>query len=495
MTIAVAMWALTHVAGISTTFMVGKVLFNKFQYLGIVSAPVLWLLFAITYTGRRRWLDVPRVLVMFIVPVLTLVLTFTNELHGLIWQELHLTTDAGLVGLDEVHGEWFLYHALYSYAAVFFATALFVWTLSQSPHARLQLVAASAAPVVVGLANLTFLSPGQVSQWLDFTPLAFALACVIFAWGLFRTGLLDLLPVARSEIIENIADAILVIDREGRISDINPAGRALLGGAGSQTLGRKLTDVLRVDGIEELLRDGVGGARDVELPGLGVRQTFDVNVSMIRHPAGGFAGRVLVFHDTTERRIAEQKLQHASASLLMANEELERLANTDSLTALANRRSFMMSLAAEVRRWERHGSPVSLLILDLDRFKPVNDEHGHQFGDRVLVSAANALRVVKRDVDIAGRLGGEEFGILLPDTPVEGAVVLAERMRERIADRLHETPDGSFIRVTTSIGIASLGVHCFGESDLLRLADSALYRAKREGRDRVRVAAALGPGE
>jgi len=167
--------------------------------------------------------------------------------------------------------------------------------------------------------------------------------------------------------------------------------------------------------------------------------------------------------------------------------DLERLARTDPLTGLANRRHFMEMLEREADRCQRYLRPVSIVLLDLDHFKAVNDTHGHAAGDDVLREAARVLRSVCRDVDLAARLGGEELALLLPETESAGARAAAERVREQFGAVQHRSPAGRSFTVTASLGVATAASSCDGEA-LLQTADDALYRAKSEGRDRVVVA-------
>jgi len=191
----------------------------------------------------------------------------------------------------------------------------------------------------------------------------------------------------------------------------------------------------------------------------------------------------------TERERMNADLRETTEALTRANRELDRLARTDALTELANRRQFMEVLARELDRAVRYGRPLALVLLDLDRFKVVNDTHGHAAGDRVLKAAARALRSVCRDVDLAARIGGEELALLLPETGVAGASSLAERLRQTLEATQHELPTGGTFQVTASMGIASAGENARTAADLMDRADQALYRAKEEGRNRVVVAA------
>ena len=180
-----------------------------------------------------------------------------------------------------------------------------------------------------------------------------------------------------------------------------------------------------------------------------------------------------------EKQRAEERIRHL-------NRELARLAMSDELTGLANRRSFFSRGEEELRMARRYPAPLSLLMLDIDRFKNVNDQHGHHVGDRVLQMVASTMRSLIREVDKLGRLGGEEFAILLPRTPPGEAVTLAERLRRAVAAQVLET-DGLCLSVTISIGVAALRGETLTLDDLLREADTALYRAKNLGRDRVEL--------
>lgn len=165
--------------------------------------------------------------------------------------------------------------------------------------------------------------------------------------------------------------------------------------------------------------------------------------------------------------------------------DLEREAWTDALTGCHNRRWLDARLPRLVERHRRAGSPLCVLALDIDFFKRVNDTYGHPVGDAVLASIGRAILTGLRPTDLGARYGGEEFVIVLPDTPLEGAVVAAERLRARFANAPVRLADGRPLpAVTASIGVAELGIDDDSSSFLAR-ADSALYRAKANGRDRV----------
>jgi diguanylate cyclase (GGDEF)-like protein len=173
------------------------------------------------------------------------------------------------------------------------------------------------------------------------------------------------------------------------------------------------------------------------------------------------------------------------------HETIQEQAITDELTGLFNVRQFHSRLENEIDRAERFGTPLSLVMLDIDRFKSVNDTYGHQQGDRVLVEVARVLRRLSRDVDLPARYGGEEMAVVLPQTDLHGAELGAERMRAAIEGmQIQRLDGGGLLPITASFGVASFPGHASDKTALIAAADAALYRAKRGGRNRVERAEA-----
>jgi diguanylate cyclase (GGDEF)-like protein len=174
--------------------------------------------------------------------------------------------------------------------------------------------------------------------------------------------------------------------------------------------------------------------------------------------------------------------------LRKANLILERLASSDSLTELANRRCFFERVADEIARANRYGHPLALQMLDIDRFKRINDRFGHAAGDAVLKSVAGILRTNLRQNDLAARIGGEEFVILLPVTTINDAAEHAERIRRAVETSTVAIGD-SLLSVTVSIGVSGLDGDELSEDPMLTRADRALYQAKKNGRNQVQTEA------
>jgi diguanylate cyclase (GGDEF)-like protein len=168
----------------------------------------------------------------------------------------------------------------------------------------------------------------------------------------------------------------------------------------------------------------------------------------------------------------------------------EALSVTDDLTQLYNSRFLNQVLRRESKRASRSGRPLSLLFLDLDGFKDVNDHHGHQAGSTALVEAAAVIRGCARETDMVARFGGDEFAIILPDTGSEGAAAVGDRVRERVAEHLFLAGSGLNVRLTTSVGVATLPDVAASAEELVRAADMAMYQVKKSGKNAVFIAQA-----
>ncbi|MCQ4320600.1 sensor domain-containing diguanylate cyclase [Stutzerimonas stutzeri] len=185
----------------------------------------------------------------------------------------------------------------------------------------------------------------------------------------------------------------------------------------------------------------------------------------------------LIIYDVTDVATNRRQLQ-------AANQELQRLSSTDRLTGLFNRGHWEEMLRQDYARHRRYERNAALVMFDIDHFKKINDSYGHQAGDAVIQQTAELVRRCTRDADIAGRYGGEEFVVLLPDTDSRGALTFAERLRQSI--EAHEVVhEGRSIRFTVSLGIADLSEPTRGYAQLIERADNALYSSKASGRNQV----------
>jgi diguanylate cyclase (GGDEF)-like protein len=224
---------------------------------------------------------------------------------------------------------------------------------------------------------------------------------------------------------------------------------------------------------------------------LSVKSDLDSKVAGLRIGADDFLAKPFAEAEILARCAAMLRIKSLQDQLRETQRKLREQAITDELTGLMNRRAFDERLLEEFRRAQRYADPVSLIMVDLDHFKQVNDRFGHPFGDVVLRGAAEQIRHSTRDPDICARYGGEEFGVILPKTHLSGALAVAERIWKELGAKTHMVPQGTpgpekAIQVTASIGLAFYPSKDITTPELLlRYADEALYQAKKAGRNTI----------
>jgi diguanylate cyclase (GGDEF)-like protein len=427
------------------------------EYMGLVAAPLAWLAFTASYAGRGGWLRRPAAGLLLLPAIAAVLLVWAGGARGPAW-----------TALDACR-----------HLAAFAGAAIALGSLTQGPRPASQKAALLLAALLIAAGHVLEMRAVRLPAGLDPLPAAYALAALA-GIALFRPRLLHLVPVARSLVVEGLADGVIVLDGEDRIVDCNSAAEALLSQPAASLLGSPARRVL-VSSLAGCLEPGTATRAELLVGG----RAYEASVTALGRSSVAPEGRVMLLREVTELRRAEQELTLARVELQHANAELQHLAHTDPLTGLRSRRFFLDRLAEEVARTRRHQHALSLLMVDLDRFKLVNDRWGHVTGDQILATVAALLRSVKRETDLAGRLGGEEFAMMLPATDAAGAHLVAERLIARLRAEPYDGDDGTRFSVTASIGLATLGGDVTTTDGLMASAGRALHVAQEAGGDRV----------
>jgi diguanylate cyclase (GGDEF)-like protein/PAS domain S-box-containing protein len=300
------------------------------------------------------------------------------------------------------------------------------------------------------------------------------------------------------QIVETTCEGIWVIDAAAHTAFVNEQMASMLGYTIAGMFGKHLFTFMDDEGkviCEENLKRRQQGVREQHEFKLQHKDGRPVWVLMSTSPLcdeqGTYAGALAMVNDITEHKCAAVELERAKAELELRvaertreltelNRKLAELATRDPLTGLLNRRAFDERLAQEVATATRYSTALSLLLLDVDHFKAINDSAGHAAGDEALRRLGCVLASHLRKSDVLARIGGEEFVILAPHTPHSGAQILAERLRLAVAKSLQDVrPSG----LTVSVGIAVLGERASSPAGILGVADAAMYAAKRDGRN------------
>ena len=454
-----------------------------------ITVVVSFLMVAIRILGHAlaeaAWRPTRRYLLGLVVhPAVMILMASVPSLH-------HLIVSVDAQGRSEyAAGYWA--HAAVSYVFALHAA----WLLVRARRHVQALVAYSKTLLTLPWA-LPLLANG-FTVWqdgprgFDYTPVAFAATASLIGMALTRDGLASIMPIARVRVFEGLKDAVVVLDPRGRIVDANVRALAMMGASGpaSRIAGLALDEIC----VPIAVIATVDGEHDVDIEGTAI--VINVDRSPLTDSRGRDLGMLMhlrdITYDVTQRRELV-KVSDALAREAMMNEELRaELAEQvvrDVDTGLHNRRFVFAELPLIAERCARDGIPLSIVLLDVDRFKAVNDTYGHAAGDRTLEAVAVVLESAANDALVA-RFGGEEFMVLLPGATTDEAVVLAEALCEACSSIAVPTREGA-IGVTLSAGVATAPPGSIDSIALIERADAALYEAKNGGRNRVCTASAV----
>ena len=600
--LTLAVWSLTYAVYWLSFTPETRAFWLNMTYFGVAPAPVVFFILVQFFIGRSGWLKGYVYFLLALIPALTLLFLWTDPLHGLFF--------GGYRSVDESMiyrgGPWFYVFLIYSYGLLAVCVVLLFRAHMRSPHfysrqTRVML----AGALLPWLANVLLLSGWNPLPGLDLTPIAFTGTGLLFAYGLFGYRMMDLAPVGRDVLVENLDDAIVVVDTQGRIVDINPKAMELADPGVGAPFGKQMQDVFSrwvdiiphyatFEGRTELklerapfsyvdlrilpLRDRQGrlmgklaiwsdiSARKqadeqlrvffraveqnpvaimitdpegrieyvnpqfVKLTGYPLEEVRGKTPRVLRSGEnsedtyknlwqaiksgqvwrgeilnhkkngemywtneliapvldghGAVTNFVSMQQDITERKHAESELRVMNTRLQVQLAEIETLhdqlreeAIRDGLTRLFNRRYMEETLEREVSRVERDPQPISVVMMDVDLFKSINDTFGHQAGDAVLQTLGTMLLENTRISDIACRFGGDEMVVVMPGASMDVAIARAEEWRAAFS-QMTFTFGEEKINTTLSLGAASFPDQARSPNELLTAADKALYWAK-----------------
>lgn len=482
--VAAVVWTTGYIFEIVAESLDYKILFANVQYLGVATVSVCWWEMIRRYLGMKR---APWIITGFLwfISAATVAMAFINPADLFRGHPYIDALSAPFPVLHADYGPWYSYAFMPVVGIVNAATiTLLVRAIVRSDRAYRRQHALLLTSLLLPLGG-TALYVFNLTPWTNYnlTTAIVGFSGLLLAVALFRCRLLGIVPLARDFVVEDLVDGVIVADGNGRIVDMNSSAERLVQVNKKKVIGRPAREVLAgYPALVQLLTSPnsdsaqVLSPREMVVTREGVNRYYGLSSSRVAHGRGSFLGRTVVLHEVTERvRLLEQARE---------------LASKDDLTGLANRRRFFDLVSREFERARRYHHPVSLLLLDIDHFKNVNDAYGHRAGDLVLCELATLLRSKLRSTDTLGRFGGEEFAVLLPHSDLQGAAEVADRLRQAAAS----TPirlDGlkKEIIVTLSMGVTQFRSDSSETPDtldaVLERADKALYEAKRLGRNMV----------
>jgi PAS domain S-box-containing protein len=310
MLLAAGLWALAYAIELSVASLQAQIFWSKVEYLGIVNIPVLYLVFAWEYARQERVLTKRTTLLLWVIPVSTLLLTWTNELHLLIWSGVRqVNFNTNLVFAVD-HGTFFWIYAAYSYLLLIIGTVILVQrAVTASGAHRRQAAVMVLGTAVTWLGNIIYLTGLSPIPEIDTSSLTLTLTGLIFAWGLFRLGLLDLVPIAGEKVLESLDDGALVLDHNNRIVYMNKAFEYYTGVWAEEGIGKPAGEALsELPGLYSVHAHSDTINTDIALDrGDGRKLFINVRITPIQE-GGKSVGRVFILHDITEQKQAEQRL-------------------------------------------------------------------------------------------------------------------------------------------------------------------------------------------
>lgn len=466
--VAAAVYTLGYAVEISRSDLGGILEAVKFEYLGIAMVPAIIFIFSMRLTGKNLpWFAYALILA---VPLITIALVFTVVHHEWFYIKPRVVQGALFPVLTFERGPWYSIHIAYLQIAPAVASIILILhALRAGAKYRSQVFLIALGSCIPLLAGILYLF--NLFQGIDPAPFSLSLTGLVLSIALFKFGLFELVPAARERALDSIRDSFLVIDRQGRLQDLNSAGWRLPG-ASALKIGDTLPEENALAISLRPLLDNQNAQVDfsMETPE-GSLAYFHASACPILKQSGAPGGTAILISDVTE-----------AAGLV---HQLNQLASTDELTGIFNRRSLIQMGARELMLASQAGEPVGIILIDLDHFKHINDRYGHAAGDDVLKDVVQCFRKLLRADDILVRYGGEEFVVLLPRTDLPTTIQIAERLRQKLAERSLPV-NGQMITVTACFGVHA-AVPGRGEKidDLLKIADLGLYKAKANGRNQV----------
>jgi diguanylate cyclase (GGDEF)-like protein len=435
-------------------------------YVGVVIVPPAFLAFTIQFS-QLNWLKPPFLLALAIEPVLVLLLFWTDPWHGLFFAGKRIQ-NAGMI-LEG--GPVFWANIVYSYLLLLFAYVLLVQRFRHTKGLyRRQTAMLLLAAGIPWLSSIIFLLGLNLLPNADNTPFAFSLTALAFAYALLRYRMLDVMPIARHVLIENMNDGVMVLDAQNRVVDLNLAAQTDLNLPTDFQIGEPVEKILSPwPKIAAQFLDMHQAHIELALDA-SPQAHLDLSITPLVDRRGQFVGRLIVWRDIT-------RLKQVQA-------ELEKHATMDALTQVFNRRHFLELAEQELKRTKRFRHTLVIVLMDIDYFKQINDTFGHAAGDQVLYAFAKLCRENIREMDIFARFGGEEFVLLMPETGLDQAYGAVERLRLKVMQASFSFGKQR-AAITCSFGLAAYAKERDTLDMVLHRADQALYTAKQTGRNCV----------
>lgn len=317
LSVMLTIWLLGYALEISGTNLQTKLLSGKVQYIGISLAPLLWLIFAYNHANPTRMMSHRWMGLLAVVPLITTVMAFTTDIHGLLWKELSVLRQGNFSALGVTHGPWFWVHSAYSYLMLLGGAVIVIRaTLHNGGLYRRQAAAMLIAVAAPWVGNILFLTGISPIRYLDITPFAFTVTLLALTWGILGFRLIDLTPLARDSVIDQMQEAMMVLDPQNRLVDMNQSALKLAGCTAAQALGRSVTDVFsQWAPTLRNYKDIIETVEEIHVEGEEDSNWYELIISPLRDQRKHLLGRVVVARNITQRKKSEARIAQLSRAV------------------------------------------------------------------------------------------------------------------------------------------------------------------------------------
>ena len=441
----------------------------RFQHLGIEVIAPAWLLFAVANTGFEKQITWKWIIALSIIPLGLFLSAETLGWLNIFHQNPRMDTSGAFPIFTYDRNIFNYISAAFFSVCLLLSTALFglmLFRSSKSARSQAMIYLLGSIPPWLGLVAYSF---GSV---YDSTPFTLGIGSIILAIGFVQLRILDIIPLARDIVFEKMSTGVMIIDTDYRIMDFNPALETIFPHKNLTLKRQSVFDVFsEYPTLLKTIRDHSEERTELMIENKDSPAFYRITSTMMSNKRGKQVGSIVNFYEyTNEKQLLEK---------------LEKLAALDGLTGIYNRPYFDQYATKEINRINRYGGVISMIYLDIDHFKSINDTYGHPSGDQVLIKVAETLSNNIRGSDVLARFGGEEFVILLTQTDVLAARALGERLRIALEDADLQF-DGREIPVRASFGITGFtSGNKLRLETIYKLADKAMYHAKERGGNRV----------
>ena len=438
---------------------------NKVEYIGIPFVSALWLTTALQYTGHFTRRKILLLAAIFVIPIITMILRFTNEYHRLYFATVNYVEEYGRLAFAKTMGPWMYVQSAHSMLMILVSMGLFIHDSVKSEERQWRKIRLIIAASVFAVTGLTLMQVKPFYFNIDYMALFLPITCVLVILAIARYDLLETKAMARSKVFEFSTNAIFLINRRHRILDYNSKAKQLFASV----------NIRLNNGYISVLFDKFSDFRE----GL---EKEEQNVVKLRDRYYEITTMSIDNEKTTRGWI---KIIRDVTKIYQLNEELKTQALTDDLSSLGNRRAFIQTANEWVSQARQSDRLLYLAMLDLDNFKNVNDQYGHPVGDSVIRDFSRMLKEHFDADSVVARLGGEEFAVLQ-------AGLTDDEMLQKLNEFLVNTERHMFsycgirFHITVSIGLTKRQPGQALES-MMRSADKALYQSKDRGRNCITV--------